>query len=199
MIKSAVTPSNLLPRDGTVLYFPEVIPVEKALDYFEKLLCSVRWSHDEVVIFGKKHVTKREVAWYGDDSFKYSYSNTTKVAHPWTDELMELKHITEAISRQRFNSCLLNLYHNGEEGMGYHSDDEKELGVNPVIASVSLGAERKFTFKHRQTRETCSVMLGNGSILLMKDETQHHWLHTLPKMKRVSSQRINLTFRSIKS
>ncbi len=188
---------NLLPYDGTVVYFGKTMPEEDASHYFEKLFQSIEWKQDEAVIFGKHIITKRKVAWYGDLNFSYTYSNTTKQALPWTKELLALKKIVEELSRSSFNSCLLNLYHNGEEGMSWHSDDEKSLGKNTAIASISFGAERKFSFKHKKTKETISLLLENGSLLLMKDATQTNWLHCLPKSARIAQARINLTFRTM--
>ena len=161
------------------------------------LLQEIPWKNDEAVIFGKHFITKRKVAWYGDNQFSYTYSNITKEALPWTKELLELKAIAEKLASATFNSCLLNLYHNGSEGMAWHSDDEKSLGRNSPIASMSFGAERKFSFKHKQTKETRSLLLEHGSLLVMKGEVQQHWLHSLPKSLKVKSPRINLTFRTI--
>ena len=115
----------------------------------------------------------------------------------WTTELLELKKIIEQHSGEQFNSCLLNLYHNGEEGMAWHSDDEKELKKNGAIASLSFGAARRFAFRHKQTKETITLHLENGSLLVMKDETQTHWLHRLPQVANVAKPRVNLTFRTM--
>ncbi len=188
---------NLLPYDGEVIYFGKVIDISEANRYFEILLRDIQWKNDEAKIFGKHYITKRKAAWYGDSEFDYTYSNTTKRALPWTTELLELKHITEHICGTEFNSCLLNLYHTGDEGMAWHSDDEKALGKNTVIASFSLGAERKFAFKHKHTKEAVPIQLENGSLLIMKGTTQTHWHHSLPKTKKVTEPRINLTFRTI--
>ena len=188
---------NLLPQDGVVNYFGKVFSPEEANPYFEILLNTIQWKNDEVVIFGKKIITKRKVAWYGDREFEYTYSKITRKAHIWTSELVQLKQQVEAISNETFNSCLLNLYHSGDEGMGWHSDAEKDLKVNAAIASVSFGAERKFAFKHKETKETVSLNLENGSLLIMKGTTQKHWLHRLPPTKKVNAARINLTFRII--
>ncbi|MEY4861289.1 MAG: hypothetical protein RL059_988, partial [Bacteroidota bacterium] len=155
------------------------------------------WKNDQAFIYGKLIITKRKVAWYGDTDFEYTYSKTTKRALPWTTELLELKKIAEKLTGEKFNSCLLNLYHNGDEGMTWHSDAEKVLKKNGAIASLSLGAERKFSFKHKETKETLSLNLENGSLLLMKGSTQTYWLHRLPPTKLISTPRINLTFRSI--
>ncbi|NBL65458.1 alpha-ketoglutarate-dependent dioxygenase AlkB [Flavobacterium sp. NST-5] len=188
---------NILPYGGNVIYFGKIIPREKADFYYEKLMHSIEWKNDEAIIFGKLIITKRKVAWYGDKNFDYTYSKTTKTALPWTEELLELKNLAEEKTGTIYNSCLLNLYHDGDEGMAWHSDDEKALGKHTSIASLSFGAERKFAFKHKKTAETVSTFLEHGSLLLMKDETQTNWLHRLPPTKKVKSPRINLTFRTI--
>ncbi len=171
------------------------MPFDQANEYFDSLLQNIPWKNDEVVVFGKRIVTKRKTAWYGDSNYVYIYSNTIKQALPWTRELINLKQIVENLSNSKFNSCLLNLYHDGNEGMGWHSDDEKSIEDNSTIASVSLGAERKFSFKHKQSNKTISVLLEHGSLLLMKDATQKNWLHSLPKSSKITLPRINLTFR----
>lgn len=192
--------ANLLPRDGTANYHGVILSVPEAWAYFDALRDHVPWRNDEAVIYGKRIVTAREVAWYGDSEFAYTYSGTTKTALPWNDELRRLKETVERACGAGFNSCLLNLYHHGGEGMAWHSDDEKSLGRNTTIASVSLGAERKFSFRHKHDhRETISIRLEHGSLLVMKDETQTHWQHTVPKSAVVKEPRINLTFRTIVS
>lgn len=188
---------NLLPQDGTANYYGCILSLEDAHRYYRILLDTIDWRHDEAIMFGKKIVTKRQVAWYGDQPFRYTYSNISKVALPWTPELQELKAICEEHSGERYNSCLLNLYHDGSEGMAWHSDGEKDLKPHGAIASLSLGAERKFSFKHKQTGETVSVLLEHGSLLVMKDEIQHFWQHRLPPTKKVHTPRVNLTFRTI--
>lgn len=188
---------NILPYDGEAIYYGHLMPHDMAMDYFSKLLNSVAWQHDEAVIYGKRIITKRKAAWYGDKSYAYTYSKTTKVALPWTAELLTLKKMVEQKTKVNFNSCLLNLYHNGEEGMAWHSDDEKALGNNTTIASLSLGAARRFNFKHKVTKEKADILLDNGSLLVMKGKTQGCWLHSLPKSVKVKSPRINLTFRTI--
>lgn len=189
--------SNILSKDGQVDYYGKIFSVQEAEDYFNELWHNIDWVHDQAIIYGKRIVTKRKVAWYGDQAYRYTYSNTTKSALPWTAELLELKAIIERKTRENFNSCLLNLYHDGEEGMAWHSDDEKDLKKNGAIGSLSFGAERKFSLKHKTTKETTSVLLENGSLLVMKGETQSHWLHRLPPTKKVKRARINLTFRTI--
>ncbi len=189
--------ANLLPCDGTVNYFGPILNVAKTKFYFETLLHEIPWKNDEAVIFGKRIITARKVAWYGDSNFSYTYSGTTKQALVWTPELSELKTIVENLTGTVFNSCLLNLYHHGDEGMAWHSDDEKSLGKDSTIASVSFGAEREFRLKHKRTEDKVSVLLESGSLLVMKDTTQSHWLHSIPKTKKVTTPRINLTFRTM--
>jgi len=188
---------NLLPKDGTVNYYGKILNQKEANAYFQALLSTIDWRNDEAVIFGKKIITKRKVAWYGEKPFEYTYSNTTKKAFPWTKELLELKTIAERRSGETFNSCLLNLYHDGSEGMAWHSDAEKDLKKNGAIGSLSFGAERRFAFRHKETKEKVEVVLEHGSLLIMTGPTQTHWLHRLPPAKRVTAPRINLTFRTI--
>jgi len=189
---------NILPFDGEVNYYGKILTHENAQRYYEQLLNTIQWDNDKAIIFGKLIITKRKVAWYGDKPFNYTYSKTTKSALPWTKELLELKEIIEKKTGETFNSCLLNLYHNGEEGMAWHSDGEKDLKKNGAIGSLSFGAVRKFSFKHKTTKQTVSVVLEKGSLLVMKGQTQTNWLHRLPPTKKVKSPRINLTFRTIK-
>lgn len=187
--------TNLLPMDGEVNYYGKCLNQADADTYLQALLNNIEWQNDEAIIMGKKIITARKVAWYGLKPFAYTYSKTTKHALPFTHELMQLKTLVEEQTGEQFNSCLLNLYHNGNEGMAWHSDGEKELKKNGAIASLSLGAERKFSFKHKVTKQTVSVMLEHGSILVMKGTTQTHWLHRLPPTTKVHTPRVNLTFR----
>ncbi|HVD06922.1 MAG TPA: alpha-ketoglutarate-dependent dioxygenase AlkB [Nitrososphaeraceae archaeon] len=187
--------TNLLSMDGIAIYYGKFLTFDEANGYFHSLLQNIPWKNDEVVVFGKHIVTKRKTAWYGDSNYVYIYSNTIKQALSWTRELINLKHLVENLSNTKFNSCLLNLYHDGNEGMGWHSDDEKSIEENSTIASVSFGAERKFSFKHKQNKKIISVSLEHGSLLLMKEVTQKNWLHSLPKSKKITLPRINLTFR----
>lgn len=190
---------NLLPFDGTVNYYGQIVDADQADHYLRVLLQSIEWRNDEAIIFGKRYVTKRKIAWYASQPFLYRYSGTTKTALPWTNELLALKGMVEKRTGETFNSCLLNLYHNGDEGMAWHSDGEPELKKDGAIASLSFGAERKFAFKHKRTGEKVAITLEHGSLLVMKDETQSHWLHRLPPTKRIRDARVNLTFRSIVS
>jgi alkylated DNA repair dioxygenase AlkB len=190
-------PLNILPNDGTVHYYGKIYSKEKSDFYYDYLLNKIPWENDEAVIFGKLILTKRKVAWFGEKAFEYTYSNRTKYAKPWTPELLELKQKCEEISGETYNSCLLNLYHDGNEGMAYHSDDEKDLKKYGAIASLTFGAERKFLFKHKQTKEKIEIFLENGSLLVMKGATQDNWLHRLPPTTKVKIPRVNLTFRTI--
>lgn len=188
---------NWLPEGGTVNYYGKIFNPKEADHYLKELLNTIEWRNDEAVIFGKRIITKRKVAWYGSEPFEYTYSNTTKRALPWTPELLELKNRVEQECRDTFNSCLLNLYHSGEEGMAWHSDGEADLKKNGAIGSVSFGAERKFAFKHKETKQKVEMILEHGSLLVMKDTTQTHWLHRLPPTTRIQNPRVNLTFRTI--
>ncbi|MGV3762061.1 alpha-ketoglutarate-dependent dioxygenase AlkB family protein [Parapedobacter sp.] len=188
---------NWLPYDGTVHYYGRLLSKAQADHYLARLLETIEWRNDEAVIFGKKIITKRKVAWYGNAPYEYTYSNTTKRALHWTADLLELKALLEKATGERFNSCLLNLYHSGEEGMAWHSDGETDLQKDGTIGSLSFGAERKFAFKHKQSKEKVALVLEHGSLLVMKDATQTHWLHRLPPTKKISVPRVNLTFRSM--
>lgn len=188
---------NLLPFDGVVYYLPGFLSQEQSEDFFEKLLSLIQWRQDEVVIYGKHIKTRREMAWYAIGDLPYKYSNISRTALPFTEELFVLKKLVEAASHETYNACLLNLYHNGEEGMGWHSDDERSIVSNSCIASVSLGSDRKFSFRHKKSRQIVDAVLQNGSLLLMKGITQNCWQHALPKMKKMKQPRINLTFRKM--
>ncbi len=188
---------NLLSGEGIVNYYGKLMSASEANAMAQALLDRIEWRNDEAVIYGKRIITKRKVAWYGEEAFSYTYSNTTKTALPWTPELLFLKNLAEKHSGETYNSCLLNLYHDGSEGMAWHSDGEKDLRKNGAIASLSFGAERKFCFKHKKSGEKIDVFLEAGSLLVMKGETQTHWLHRLPPTTKVYQPRINLTFRTI--
>ncbi|TAG53441.1 MAG: alpha-ketoglutarate-dependent dioxygenase AlkB [Cytophagales bacterium] len=188
---------NILPSNGIVNYYGKVFSRNESDFYFSKLLNSILWKNDEILMFGKKIITSRKVAWYGDEDLSYTYSKVTKTPNSWTPVLMEIKEIVEKKTNETYNSCLLNLYHNGSEGMGWHSDNERELKPNGAICSVSFGENRVFSFKNNVTKETVSIDLESGSLLLMKGETQSYWKHQLPKSKKYNYPRINLTFRTI--
>lgn len=188
---------NLLPYDGTVNYLGKLFQEEQANEFLQKLMSGIEWRNDETIIFGKRIITKRKVAWYGNKAFEYTYSNVKRYALPWTNELLTLKTAVENVSGANFNSCLLNLYHDGNEGMAWHSDAEKDLQKHGTIASLNFGAERKFAFKHKYSKEKVELLLEHGSLLLMKGQTQTYWQHRLPPSKKVNSPRVNLTFRTI--
>lgn len=190
---------NILPKDGVVHYYGKLFSETEAPEYFRVFLEKIDWQHDELVMFGKKILTKRKIGWYGDRPYKYTYSNASKVALPWTRELHHLKIIVEEESGETYNSCLLNLYHHGSEGMGWHADDEKELEENGAIASLSFGAVRKFVLRHKVSGRKVSLILEDGSLLVMKGVTQSYWQHSLPPTRKITSPRINLTFRTIRS
>ncbi|MEN8667102.1 MAG: alpha-ketoglutarate-dependent dioxygenase AlkB [Flavobacteriaceae bacterium] len=188
---------NLLPKDGEVHYHGPIFSSSLANEYYDKLLTEIAWAPDQALIFGKLITTKREVAWYADKAYSYTYSKITKTALLWTPLLLQIKAAVEKASRETYNACLLNLYHNGSQGMAWHSDGEKDLKKNGAIASVSFGAQRKFAFKHKEDKAVVAVPLEHGSLLVMKGSTQSHWLHRLPPTKKIHSPRINLTFRTI--
>lgn len=194
-------PQNLLPqKDGEesiVNYYGAMMSLEEADHYFACLFNTIEWKNDEALMYGKRIITKRKVAWYADKPFSYTYSKTTKYAQPWTQELLQLKTLTEQQTGEFFNSCLLNLYHDGSEGMAWHSDGEKDLKKHGAIASLSFGAERKFSFKHKATKQTVSLILEHGSLLVMQGTTQTYWQHRLPPTTKIQEPRINLTFRTI--
>lgn len=188
---------NILPFDGVTNYHGIVLNNEQCNFYYNELLQKINWKNDEAIIFGKRIITKRKVAWYGESEYSYTYSKVTKKANLWTPELLALKAIVEKESNETYNSCLLNLYHSGDEGMAYHSDGEKMMKKQGAIASLSLGAERKFSFKHKENKQRIDIFLERGSLLVMKGTTQMNWLHRLPPTKKVNTPRINLTFRTI--
>ena len=186
---------NLLPVDGHVEYFPDFLNAESSDRFFETLESTIAWQADQLKMFGKLLTLKRKIAWYGDAPYAYRYSQSTKIALPWTPELCQLKAQLEDFSGESFNSCLLNYYHHGGDSMGWHRDNEKTMTSGATIASISLGAERLFKFKHKDAQLAQSILLEHGSLLLMKGETQQHWKHSLPASKKITTPRINLTFR----
>jgi alkylated DNA repair dioxygenase AlkB len=189
---------NIINKDGIALYYGCILNEQSLSTIYNELLNNIAWQQDQIVMFGKAITTKRKVAFYADNHIDYTYSSVKKKGLSWTPELLKIKELIESHTGAKYNACLLNLYHSGEEGMGWHSDDEKEIEVNSSIASLSIGAERKFAFKHKATKETLSVMLEDGSLLEMKGSIQQNWWHSLPKTKKVSVPRINLTFRQMK-
>lgn len=190
-------PENCLPKDGCVRYFGALFNPSENLRFFDELYRTIAWEADKVTLFGKTYITERKIAFYGERGISYNYSGKNHFAQHWTDVLFELKQYTERITGESYNACLLNLYHSGKEGMGWHADNEKEMKANGSIASLSFGAARTFQFKHRITGEKHQIELENGSLLEMKGETQRFWLHQLPKRLRIREPRINVTFRQL--
>jgi alkylated DNA repair dioxygenase AlkB len=188
---------NLLPYDGEVFYYRNFISLNESQHLLETLTTEIPWKHDELIIFGKLIQTRRKVAWYADDSISYTYSGRTKIGLPWTPTLSLLKSAIENKVKSYFNGCLLNYYHDGQDGASWHADDEKSIRPKSCIASISLGAARKFDFKHRQTQEKVSILLEPGSLLVMLGSTQEHWIHQLAKSKKIKDPRLNLTFRQM--
>ena len=188
---------NLLPIDGSAQYYPEFISEEVSLSLIDQLEKSLRWDADQLIMFGKLVTTRRKVAWVGDPECTYTYSGVKRNPQAWTAELLSMKTRLEKLAQSEFNSCLLNFYHDGADGMGWHSDDEKELDTKSPIASLSLGSTRKFTFRHKINKSTISIFLEDGSALIMNAPTQQFWQHALLKTKTIHTPRINLTFRKI--
>ncbi len=179
------------------IYFPNYFNSFETLELFQVLHQSIQWRNDKIKMFGKIYNIPRLQAWYGENDAKYSYSNINLSPIPWTKELLEIKAKIEATCNTEFNSVLLNLYRNGTDSNGWHSDDEKELGENPIIASISLGQERIFQLKHKVENTKIDILLENGSLLLMSGTMQKNWKHQIPKTKKPLNSRINLTFRRI--
>ncbi|MBO9154017.1 alpha-ketoglutarate-dependent dioxygenase AlkB family protein [Chitinophaga sp. GCM10012297] len=191
--------NNLLPADGMAVLFPALFTPEESDGYFQLLKENINWKQEPVILFGKTVMQPRLTAWYGDEGKTYSYSGITMQPLRWTEELLAIKSKVEAAAGQDFNSALLNFYRNGQDSMGWHRDNESSLGINPVIGSVSFGAERVFQFRHYMNRSVKrAVLLTHGSLLIMGGETQHYWQHALPKTARPIGARINITFRKIK-
>jgi len=185
--------------DGQAIYFGKIISEELISIFFTELSNKIEWKNEVVMMFGKEITTKRKVAFYSEPGIEYRYAQKTKIGLPWTAVLLEIKSRIESYTNTPYNACLLNLYHNGNEAMGWHADNEIEIKPLSSIASLSLGAERKFSFRHKSTKESKSIILENGSLLEMKGELQEHWLHALPKTTKVLDPRINLTFRQMKN
>ena len=191
------TAISLLPHDGEAIYYPGDLLSLSNPSWLDILTDSIAWSNDTVKMFGKTLTLNRKSAWYGDPGAAYSYSGIRREPLKWTEELLMIKKLCEEVSNATFNSVLCNYYHDGKDGMGWHCDDERELGKEPIIASVSFGAERIFAFKHRNSKERINIRLEHGSMLIMRGQTQHSWQHALPKSTIVHEPRINLTFRNI--
>lgn len=184
--------------NAEILYYPDFIRKQEANGYFKRLKSEVNWQQDEITVFGKTYNQPRLTALYANNDKPYSYSNLTMHPKPFSPEIKVLKNKIEKKVNHNFTTVLLNLYRNGNDSNGWHADNEKDLGTNPVIASLSLGEERPFHFKHRHLKnERHKMILEHGSLLIMRGEMQHYWLHQIAKTKREIGERINLTFRYI--
>ena len=186
-------------QDASIEYYPQFFDVEEANALFDKLLHNTQWIEEDIRVYGKIYKQPRLTAFFANNTKKYRYSNISMTPLPFSTLLNTIKTKVEATCGTQFSSCLLNLYRDGQDSNGWHADDEKELGLNPVIASVSLGAERSFHLKHKTIKTLkYKLSLQHGSLLLMKNETQHQWLHQIPKTKKPVGKRINVTFRLLK-
>lgn len=185
--------------NAEIEYYPNFFDADKSKILFEKLLNEIPWQQDNITVFGKTHPQPRLTSLFGNEGKPYSYSNIVMQPHHWNPLLMFIKNEIEEVCSENFTTVLLNLYRDGKDSNGWHADNEKELGRNPVIASVSFGAERSFHLQHNTITEAkLKITLENGSLLLMKGETQHFWKHQIPKTAKSIAPRINLTFRIIK-
>lgn len=192
---------EILIPDGELWYNASFFSEAESSNFFSSLESGIEWRQEDIVMFGKKIPQPRLVAWYGDRGISYTYSGLRLTAVPWTSDLLKIKRRIEEEINSSFNSVLLNLYRDGKDSMSWHSDDEPELGIKPVIASVSFGAVRRFHLRHKskQDQDRIRLDLADGSLLVMKGETQHHWQHQISKTARSIGPRINLTFRTIQS
>lgn len=192
-------PLTLSLPDAEIIYYPKFFDKEQADQIYAELLQEIAWQQDNITVFGKTHPQPRLTALYGNEGKPYSYSNITMQPHPWNTLLQKIKYHIETTTECQFTTVLLNQYRDGKDSNGWHADNEKELGTNPIIASLSFGAERVFQLKHNTIADAKkSIVLEHGSLLLMKGSTQHFWKHQIPKTAKPIGNRINLTFRSIK-
>ncbi len=184
--------------NAEMIYVPNFYNIEKANQYLNFFIKDIPWQQDNITIFGKTHKQPRLTSLFANNDLPYRYSNIKMTPHPFTKELLQIKKDVEAATNHDFTTVLLNFYRNGNDSNGWHADNEKELGTNPTIASLSFGAPRLFHFKHRLIKdEKHKLMLDTGSLLVMKGEMQLYWLHQLPKTKREIGERVNLTFRTV--
>lgn len=191
------SPQTIINQDGECLYYPNFFDQKESNSYLNKLYHKIEWSQEEMFIYGKQVKFPRLSAWYGEKEKTYSFSGKTYTPLVWNESLLAIKYKVEEFCNTSFNSVLLNLYRNGADSMGWHADNEQELGRNPTIASVNFGAARKFQLKHLMSKEKIEVVSEHGSLLIMKGKLQHYWQHQIPKTKLKVSERINLTFRKV--
>ncbi|GHA39762.1 alkylated DNA repair protein [Salinimicrobium marinum] len=188
----------LVLKNSEIYFYQDFFDAASAENYNNSLHNKLPWQQDSIKLFGKVHPQPRLTALFGNNQKPYTYSNITMHPHPFSPELLEIKKRIEEETKEEFTTCLANLYRSGQDSMGWHADDEKELGRNPAIASVSFGAPRMFHLKHKtDPTQRYKIRLPSGSLLLMKGPTQHFWLHQIPKTSRPLEPRINLTFRSL--
>ncbi|OUD35382.1 alpha-ketoglutarate-dependent dioxygenase AlkB [Flavobacterium sp. FPG59] len=184
--------------DADITYYPAFFDLATANEIFQSLVQDIPWQQDDIRVFGKVHPQPRLTALYGNEGKPYSYSNITMQPHPWNPLLQMLKKQVEDATDTIFTTVLLNQYRDGKDSNGWHADNEKELGINPIIASLSFGATRNFQMKHNHLKDQkLNLLLEHGSLLLMKGSTQHYWKHQIPKTAKPVDPRINLTFRVI--
>lgn len=194
----ATEPIQLQLPDANIVYYPSFFESKIAGTLYQDLLHTIPWQQDAIKVYGKVHAQPRLTALFGNDGKPYSYSNISMQPHPWTLLLQKIKYQIESVVETQFTTVLLNYYRDGKDSNGWHADDEKELGKNPIIASLSLGSERLFQLKHNTNLNLKqNILLENGSLLLMKGTTQHFWKHQIPKSTKITGGRINLTFRII--
>lgn len=186
---------NLLSFDGELYLVNKFYQPYETQKLFKILLHNLAWQQEQIFLYGRWANVPRLMSWYGDEGAEYQYSGVNHQPLPWTDALFSVKQKIESCYQHSFNSVMANLYRNGNDSMGCHADNEKELGINPVIASLSLGEERWLKFRHQKSKQVLDILLTDGDLLLMAGTIQHHWRHELPKTKQIKTERINLTFR----
>lgn len=185
-------------ENGEYLYFPNFFSKSESDGFLKKMIEDIEWKQESMNMYGKEVQFPRLTAWYGDNDKPYSFSGITLQPKKWNEDLLQIKSKIQPIAEVVFNSVLLNLYRSGRDSISWHTDEEKELGPNPVIASVNFGATRKFQLKHMNTKEKLEIELSHGSLLIMQGELQHFWQHQVPKTSLELKERVNLTFRVIK-
>ena len=190
-------PDELLPYDGSAIFTPDFLDAASADQLFTDIEATTPWESVEIVVFGRRVKEPRMSAWVNVDGRPYVYSGTARHAHPFTQTLDHLRLLVEGRTGHTFNSALVNLYRNGDDSLGWHADDEPENGREPIIASISFGAIRRFDLRHRETKETIKIDLTSGSLLVMSGATQHKWVHQVPRQRKVRVPRINVTFRRL--
>lgn len=191
-------PTQIIQSNGDVTYYPSIFSLEESNQIMLDLMENIEWKQEPIWMFGKKIMQPRLTSLYGDPKVAYGYSGIVMNALPWNDTLIFIKSKVESLSRTEFTHVLMNYYRNGQDSMGWHRDNEKNLGKNPTIASVSFGISREFQLRNYDSKDDKkSIILNHGSLLLMQGETQHFWEHQIPKSKKINDPRINLTFRKV--